>query len=153
MTEPFVAGTLSAVPYRVHVYASRGVFSIVDENNTGCWTDPHGRVLLPTLELVDRVLKAHGYERVEMLVRRASAPAPVPNTEPEPEQADEESAPAEGEPDFNAIRTEEGLLTPEEDASLEAVLAPVMEAPVEVPALSPEPNITTKPAKRKNRSR
>ncbi len=87
MTVPFVAGKFTSAPVRVHAYTNVGKYMLVDENNTGCWTDPEGRVLLPSLELVDRVLKAHGYARDEMIVRKiATLPEPTePTPQPEPE--------------------------------------------------------------------
>lgn len=94
---PFVAGEFKSEPVRVHAYHSVGKFMLVDVDNGGCWTDPEGRVVLPSLELVDRVLKAHGYERDEMVVRKIAAPsAPTPPAPPEsePEPQSESSSPS-----------------------------------------------------------
>lgn len=107
-TPKFTAGKLTAVPVRVHAYESRGVFMICDEHNSGCWTDPEGRVLLPSKDLVDRVLKAHGYVRQDMAIVKAS-PEPgsalildsdgppvlvdPPTPEPEPESSPSEPTP------------------------------------------------------------
>lgn len=75
---PFVAGTLKAPPVRVQSYARAGVFMLVSEDNTGCWTDPEGRVVLPSLEIVDRILAVHGYVREGMVVRPVADLAPAP---------------------------------------------------------------------------
>lgn len=87
MSQPFVAGSFTSEPHRVHAYSS-GVFMIVNDGNQGCWTDPDGRVLLPSLDIVDRILRAHGYERDEMLVRvrtpEPEAKAPTPERTPAP---------------------------------------------------------------------
>ena len=101
MTEPFVAGTMRSTPVRVHMYASRGVFMLVDKDNIGCWSDPQGRVLLPSLEIVDRVLKAHGYVRQDMLVTRApgnTVEAPIMEPMPEDSVMVPESPPDETQP-------------------------------------------------------
>lgn len=83
MSQPFVAGSFTSEPHRVHAYSS-GVFMIVNDGNQGCWTDPDGRVLLPSLDIVDRILRAHGYERDEMLVRKMEKREEKREEKPEP---------------------------------------------------------------------
>lgn len=87
MSEPYVAGTFKNPPTRVHSYDSRGVYMLVDENGQGCWGDPHGRVLLPTLDIVDRILKAHGYVRDEMTVRKLDGIETLPGADANVEDA------------------------------------------------------------------
>jgi hypothetical protein len=102
MNEPFLAGTFSAEPVRIHAYHSRGVFMFVDANNSGCWTDPNGRVLLPTLDIVDRVLAKHGYVREEMAVKKLPLSAPTLEPEPSPEPVPPPEAQGDGMTDAQA---------------------------------------------------
>lgn len=81
MPEPFMAGAFSSAPVRIHRYTS-GAFMFVDAANRGCWTDPAGRVLLPSLAVVDAILRAHGYERRDMRVVPTHAAPPVPVAPP-----------------------------------------------------------------------
>lgn len=132
MPEPYVAGSFKAAPVRVHAY-SNGKLMLVDEAGQGCWEDPHGRILLPTLDLVDRVLKAHGYARDEMAVKRIEradtdevAPSwPDASVEDAPEDAPGgEDSPASGE-SFGALDD-----APEAPDELERA-APVQDKPQE----------------------
>lgn len=61
MTRKLLAGTFSAVPIRVHVYPSRGAHMFVGADGMGCWSDPEGKVLLFSMDDVNRVANAHGY--------------------------------------------------------------------------------------------
>lgn len=79
MTRKLLAGTFSAVPIRVHVYPSRGAHMFVGADGGGCWSDPEGKVLLFSMEDVQRVAKAHGYvvdTETNMVLAPAGKPAP-----------------------------------------------------------------------------
>lgn len=135
MPEPYTAGTFKTVPTRVHAYTGRGVFMLVDENGQGCWSDPQERVLLPTLDLVDRVLKAHGYVREDMTVVRADGGRTAESDNPPADPATSvEDAPEPAEPEGgDPVAEDDSFLKVE---SPEA--PPVVEAPEPAPVPPPE---------------
>lgn len=87
---PLMAGTMSAVPTRVHVYNGPR-FLIMGPDGQGCWTDPASRVILHKIEHVEKVLGAHGYKldrehmSVSQINQTAEDAVPIQHHDPESE--------------------------------------------------------------------
>ena len=141
MTEPFVAGTFTSEPVRVHVYANVGKLMLVNADNQGCWSDPSGRVMLPTMDIVDRILAAHGYERdpqeERMVRKRAQVEAPEP-VAPEP-GAPEDSDTPEG------ADSQAGSESSDDDDEFDQAMRGVMDVPEPIATPAPEPTSAPEP--------